>query len=73
MENAIATLLQLHTTETYSYIFSVQNRSKVATYQKSINIPLQNLAIIFLETARDVTSQAQHDSQPTTELTNDYS
>lgn len=54
VENSIATLLQLDSVETHSVIFSVANRSKVATYQKSPNIPLQNLATIFLETARNV-------------------
>lgn len=53
VENSIATLLQLDSAETHSTIFSVPNRTKVATYQKSTNNILKNLATIFLETARN--------------------
>lgn len=59
VENCIATLLQLDSPETHSAIFSVANRSKVATYQKSPNIPLQNLVEVFLETARNAASSTQ--------------
>lgn len=57
VENSIATLLQLDSIETHSTIFSVPNRTKVAVYQKSSNITLKNLAIIFLETARNAALQ----------------
>lgn len=54
VENSIATLLQIDSIDTHATIFSVPNRTKVATYQKSSNSTLQNLATVFLETARNV-------------------
>lgn len=65
VKNSIATLLQLDSAETHSTIFTVPNRTKVATFQKSPNIPLQNLANIFLETARNVNLQASSSGSET--------
>lgn len=65
IEDSIATLLLLDSTETHSSIFSAYNQSKVEKHKNSSNPVLRNWAQVFLETDQNVNlpSTSSHSSK----------